>query len=88
MSKEPVPCGMENETKTLRISGIAYDADRITDSAGIGYIELRRPGGEEPLARINYHGPGNEMGLCTYGNALPLSAVRWLLDRGEYALMQ
>ena len=67
---------MQNETKTLSIAGITYDADRITDGAGIGYIELRRPGGGEPLARINYHGPGTEMDLCTYGNALPLSAVR------------
>ena len=79
---------MQNETKTLSIAGIAYDADRVTDSAGIGYIELRRPGSSEPLARINYHGPGTEMDLCTYGNALPLSVVRWLLECGEYALMQ
>lgn len=79
---------MTKETKTIDAGGIAYEADRITDGThGIGYIELRRPGSSEALARINYHGPGTEMDLCTYGAPLPLSAIKWLIEIGDAALM-
>lgn len=49
----------------------------------IGYIELRRPGSAEPLARINYHGPGTEMDVCTYGEPLPVPTVEWLIEMGR-----
>jgi hypothetical protein len=79
---------MTNETKIIDAGGIAYEADRITDGThGIGYVELRQPGSSEPLARINYHGPGTEMDLCTYGAPVPLPAVKWLIETGGGALM-
>lgn len=78
---------MTNETKHIRLGTIDFEADRITDGThGIGYIELRRPGSSEPLARINYHGPGTELDLCTYGAPLPLSAVEWLIEKGREKL--
>jgi hypothetical protein len=78
---------MTNETKHITIDGIAYDADRITDGThGIGYIELRMPGSKEPLARINYHGAHSPMDVCTYGAALPLPAVLWLIEKGTEKL--
>lgn len=86
MSNGPVPCGMQNETKHITIDAVAYDADRITDGVGIGYIELRQPGSSEPLARINYHGPETPTDVCTYGVPLPLPAVRWLIEKGEEKL--
>lgn len=74
--------------KTIDVGGIAYEADRVTDGThGIGYIELRRLDSSEPLARINYHGPGTEMDLCTYGAPLPLPAIKWLIEAGGGALM-
>ncbi|RMB39168.1 hypothetical protein C8J47_0131 [Sphingomonas sp. PP-F2F-G114-C0414] len=87
MSKRAVPSAMTNETKHLTLGKTAYEADRITDGThGIGYIELRRPGSSEPLARINYHGPGTELDLCTYGTPLPMSAVEWLIEKGREKL--
>jgi hypothetical protein len=86
MSNGPVPCGMENETKHITIDAVAYDADRITDAAGIGYIELRQPGSSEPLARINYQGPGTPMDVCTYGVPLPLPTVEKLIEMGREKL--
>lgn len=74
---------MTNETKRQTIGGVEYDAERITDSAGIGYFELREPGSSVPMARINYHGPDRSMDVCTYGNALPMPAVAWLISRAE-----
>lgn len=75
---------MTNETKHITIGAASYDGDRITDGThGIGYIELRRTGSSEPLARINYHGSDTEMDLCIYGAALPLSAVEWLIEKGR-----
>ncbi len=79
---------MTNETKHVTLGDLEYEADRITDGThGIGYIELRRPGSGEPLARINYHGPDTEMDLCTYGAPLPLSAIKWLIEKGEEKLV-
>jgi hypothetical protein len=77
---------MQNETKHITIDAVAYDADRITDGTGIGFIELRRPGSSEPLARINYHGPDTPMDVCTYGVPLPLPTVEWLLQAGREKL--
>lgn len=78
---------MTNETKHLTLGKIPYEADRITDGThGIGFIELRQPGSSEPLARINYHGPGTEMDLCTYGAPLPMTAVEWLIEKGREKL--
>jgi hypothetical protein len=88
VSNRPVSSDMTNETKIIDAGGIAYEADRITDGThGIGYVELRQPGSSEPLARINYHGPGTEMDLCTYGAPVPLPAVKWLIETGGGALM-
>ncbi len=86
MSNAPVTCSMENETKHIIIDGIAYDADRITDSAGIGFIELRQPGSNEPLVRINYHGPRTPMDVCAYGAPLPLPTVEKLIEMGREKL--
>ncbi len=88
MSNRPVLPAMTNETKHITLGDLEYEADRITDGThGIGYIELRRLRGSEPLARINYHGPGTEMDLCTYGAPLPLPAIKWLIETGDAALM-
>jgi hypothetical protein len=77
---------MQNETKHITIDAVVYDADRITDGAGIGYIELRQPGSSELLARINYHGHDTPMDVCTYGKPLPLPTVEWLLQAGREKL--
>lgn len=73
---------MTPTTRQFTIGAVEYDGDRILDADWLGYIELRRPGGTEPLARINYHGPGTPMDLCTYGQPLPLPAVEWLIEKG------
>lgn len=77
---------MDNGTRQFTIRGIDYEGDRITDGTGRGYIELRRPGGTAPLARIHYHGPDREMDVCTYGEPLPVPTVEWLLMMGREAL--
>lgn len=76
----------EDEVKQVAIEGTEYDAVRVTDGNGIGYIELRAPGSTEPIARINYHGLDQPMDVCTYGHSLPLPAVLWLIERGRDAL--
>jgi hypothetical protein len=87
MSNRPVPPAMTNETKRITLGDLEYEADRITDGThGIGYIELRQPGGSEALARINYHGPGTQLDLCTYGTPLPMMAVEWLIEKGREKL--
>ena len=78
---------MTNETKHFTLDCIHYDADRIIDSAGIGYIELRWPGVEAPLARIHYHGNTVPMDVCTYGAPLPLPALEWLLAKAQSGLL-
>jgi hypothetical protein len=63
-----------------------YDAVRVTDDSGAGYIELREQGGGAPVARITYHGPDVGMDVTTYGAALPRPVVEWLLDRADWGL--
>jgi len=75
-----------DEIRHVTIGTWQYDALRVTDGNGLGYIELRQQGGGAPVARITYHGAERPMEVTTLGAPLPRPVVEWLLERADEAL--
>jgi hypothetical protein len=71
----------------VEFDGQAYTAIRGSDVDRDGvYLELTIPGQRGEIAEVFYADKTGEFSLTTFGNAVPLAAIEWLIERSRTLL--
>jgi hypothetical protein len=71
----------------VEIDGQTYAVIRGSDVDRDGmYLELTRDGQQGEVAEVFYADETGEFSLTTFGNAVPLAAIEWLIDRSRALL--